>query len=76
MADSPHMAEKDARWLTHQIINMVGSVVGRAELLLERTPEGDPLRTDLEKMLRAGQEAANLTKMLADTLRTKPELVA
>ena len=54
--------------MAHQIINLVGSVVGRAELLLEGMEESDPMREDLLKMIRAGHEAAGLTRVLADVL--------
>jgi hypothetical protein len=52
--------------MAHQIINLVGSVVGRAEMLLEEMEESDPMREDLVKMIRAGHEAAGLTRVLAD----------
>jgi hypothetical protein len=43
-------------------------VVGRAEKLLERMHESDPMREDLLKMIRAGHEAARLTRVLAARL--------
>jgi hypothetical protein len=61
--------------MAHQIINLVGSLVGRAEMLLEGMDANDPLRADLEKMLRAGQEAAGLTRVLADAVGPQRELV-
>ena len=61
--------------MAHQIINLVGSVVGRAEMLLEGMDESDPMREDLLKMIRAGQEAAGLTRILADAVGTQSELV-
>jgi hypothetical protein len=61
--------------MAHQIINLVGSVVGRAEMLLEGMDESDPMREDLLKMIRAGQEAAGLTRILADTVGRQSELV-
>lgn len=61
--------------MAHQIINLVGSLVGRAEMILEGMDQGDPLRTDVEKMLRAGQEAAGLTRLLADAVGPQREMV-
>jgi hypothetical protein len=61
--------------MAHQIINLVGSLVGRAEMLLEGMEESDPLREDLQKMLKAGQEAAGLTRLLADAVGPQREMV-
>jgi signal transduction histidine kinase len=61
--------------MAHQIINLVGSVVGRAEMLLEGMDESDPMREDLLKIVRAGQEAAGLTRILADAVGPQSELV-
>lgn len=61
--------------LAHQIINLVGSVVGRAEMLLEGMDASDPMRADLEKMVRAGTEAAGLTRVLADTVGPTRDMV-
>jgi len=61
--------------MAHQIINLVGSLVGRAEMLLEAMDSDDPLREDIEKMLRAGREAAGLTRVLADSVGPQRELV-
>jgi signal transduction histidine kinase len=69
------MALPEVPRLAHQIINLVGSVVGRAEMLLEGMDESDPMREDLVKMIRAGQEAAGLTRMLADTVGPQSEVV-
>lgn len=61
--------------MAHQIINLVGSLVGRAEMLLEGMDESDPMRDDLIKMVRAGQEAAGLTRILADVVGPQNEMV-
>lgn len=61
--------------MAHQIINLVGSLVGRAEMLLEGLDESDPMREDLIKMVRAGQEAAGLTRVLADAQGPQNEMV-
>jgi hypothetical protein len=69
------MALQEVPRLAHQIINLVGSLVGRAEMLLETMEQNDPLREDLEKMLRAGREAAGLTRLLADAVGPSQEMV-
>jgi hypothetical protein len=70
------MALPEVPRMAHQIINLVGSLVGRAEMLLEGMDESDPMREDLVKMIRAGQEAAGLTRILADVVSPQPsELV-
>ena len=61
--------------MAHQIINLVGAVVGRAEMLLEGMDESDPRREDLMKMILAGQQAAGLTRVLADTVGPQSEMV-
>jgi signal transduction histidine kinase len=61
--------------MAHEIINLMASVVGVAELMLERMDESDPMREDLLKMIRAGHEAAGLTRVLADALGSRSELV-
>ena len=62
--------------LAHQIINLVGSVVGRAELMLECIDETHPMHADLNKILRASREATSLTRILADTVAGTREIVA
>ena len=44
----------------HDMKNMLGVVVGYANLLLTEMPEGDPKRADVEEILRAGQTALAL----------------
>lgn len=70
------MLSGDVPRLTHQIINLVGSLVGRAEMLLEGMDAADPLREDLQKMVRAGTEAAGLARVLADTVGPTREMVS
>jgi signal transduction histidine kinase len=69
------MVQQEVPRMAHQIINLVGSVVGRAEMLLEGMDESHPMREDLLKMIRAGQEAAGLTRILADVVGPQSELV-
>ena len=69
------MALEGVPQIAHQIINLVGSLVGRAEMLLEAMDASDPMRDDLEKMVRAGHEAAGLTRILADTVGPQREMV-
>jgi hypothetical protein len=44
----------------HDMTNMLGVVVGYANLLLSETPEGDPKRADIEEIRRAGEAALAL----------------
>jgi signal transduction histidine kinase len=69
------MALPEVPRMAHQIINLVGSVIGRAEMLLEGMDESDPMREDLVKMVRAAQEAAGLVRVLADTVSPQSEMV-
>ena len=43
--------------------------------MLEGMDESDPMREDLLKMIRAGYDAAGLTRVLADALGARSELV-
>jgi PAS domain S-box-containing protein len=50
--------------MAHHLNNLMTVVTGYCELLLTRIPAADPLRPDIEKVLRAGERAADLTKGL------------
>ena len=61
--------------IAHDFNNLLTPILGEARLALGDLPAGSPLRERLERILRAAQRAADLTrKMLAntgaDTLRT------
>ena len=49
--------------IAHDFNNLLTSVLGYAELLLDRTPQGEG-RLELEEIRRAGQRAAALTRQL------------
>ena len=50
--------------LAHHLNNLMTVVTGYCELLLTRIPAADPLRPDIEKVQRAGERAADLTRGL------------
>lgn len=56
--------------MAHHLNNLMTVVTGYCELLLARVPAADPLRPDIEKVYRAGERAADLTReMLAFSRR-------
>lgn len=56
--------------MAHHLNNLMSVVTGYCELLLTRIPAADPLRPDIEKVHRAGERAAELTReMLAFSRR-------
>jgi PAS domain S-box-containing protein len=56
--------------MAHHLNNLMTVVTGYCELLLTRIPAADPLRPDIEKVYRAGERAADLTReMLAFSRR-------
>jgi PAS domain S-box-containing protein len=56
--------------MAHHLNNLMTVVTGYCELLLTRIPAADPLRPDIEKVHRAGERAADLTReMLAFSRR-------
>ena len=56
--------------MAHHLNNLMTVVTGYCELLLARIPAADPLRPDIEKVHRAGERAADLTReMLAFSRR-------
>lgn len=50
--------------MAHHLNNLMTVVTGYCELLLTRMPEADSLRPDIEKVRRAGERAADLTREL------------
>lgn len=51
----------------HDMKNVLGVVVGYANLLLNDMPEGDPRRADVEEILRAGETALGLLESWSAT---------
>jgi len=65
-----HQAEKLealgrlAGGVAHDFNNMLGVILGHAEMLLDRFPPGDPLRHHVAEMERAARRSADLTRRL------------
>lgn len=51
---------KNELTFVHDMKNVLGVVVGYANLLLAEIPEGDPKRADVEEIRRAGETALGL----------------
>jgi PAS domain S-box-containing protein len=50
--------------VAHDFNNLLSVILSYASLLAERLPEGDPLRSDLEEIRKAGERASDLTRQL------------
>jgi two-component system, cell cycle sensor histidine kinase and response regulator CckA len=50
--------------VAHDFNNILGVILGYAELLAEKIPEFDPLHRQVEEIHRAGRRAASLTRQL------------
>ncbi len=58
--------------VAHDFNNVLTVINGYAQAALERLPPGDPLRRDLDEVLRAGERAAALTRQLLAFSRKGP----
>jgi len=50
--------------VAHDFNNMLNVILGHAEVALADLPEGSPLRSELEQIVRAGERSAGLTRQL------------
>jgi signal transduction histidine kinase len=50
--------------VAHDFNNMLNVIIGHADLVLEDAPENDPVRNDLEEILKAAHRSAGLTRQL------------
>jgi two-component system cell cycle sensor histidine kinase/response regulator CckA len=50
--------------VAHDFNNLLGVMIGYTEILQERIPEADPLRSCVDQILKAGTRAATLTRQL------------
>lgn len=50
--------------VAHDYNNMLGVILGRADLALRRTAESDPIREDLDEILKAASRSAAVTRQL------------
>jgi PAS domain S-box-containing protein len=58
--------------IAHEFNNLLTVILGRAQLLEERLPPGDPTARDVAAMARAGARAAALTRQLLAFGRRQP----
>jgi len=64
-ADRPAEAGILTGGVTHDFNNVLTAIAGYCDLLLHRVPEYSELRKDVERICRAGDRAAELTRQLA-----------
>ena len=50
--------------VAHDFNNILTSILGNCQLLLDALPKSDPKRTDIEEIYRSGERAAALTRQL------------
>lgn len=67
--------------IAHDFNNILGTIITCSETALEDTPEGSPVREDLEHVLSAGRRGRNLVKQILtfsrrDTEEHRPILIA
>jgi hypothetical protein len=54
------------RKFVHDMKNMLGIVIGYSNLLIEEMPAGDPKRSDVDEIRKAGESALALLDSWAD----------
>lgn len=59
MADSV----PDAHW-RHDLKNQLGIVLGYAELILQELDQSNPMRADVEEIMKAAEHAVRLVRQL------------
>jgi len=57
-------AGKLAGGVAHEVNNMMTGVIGFSEFLLRSLEDGDPRRSDVEEVIKAGTRAADVTRQL------------
>jgi PAS domain S-box-containing protein len=50
--------------VAHDFNNMLGVIIGHAEMALDQFSKDDPMRTDIEEIRKAAQRSADLTRQL------------
>jgi two-component system cell cycle sensor histidine kinase/response regulator CckA len=50
--------------IAHDFNNLLGAIIGYGDLILEGIADEDPMRSDINSILKAGKKAAALTKQL------------
>jgi len=56
----------DAHW-RHDLKNQLGIVLGYSELILQVLNQSNPMRTDVEEIMKAAQHALTLVRQLEPT---------
>jgi two-component system cell cycle sensor histidine kinase/response regulator CckA len=63
-AERMQAAGKLAGGVAHEVNNMMTGVIGFSEFLLRSLEPGDPRKSDVEEIIRAGTRAADVTRQL------------
>jgi PAS domain S-box-containing protein len=63
-AERMQAAGKLAGGVAHEVNNMMTGVIGFSEFLLRSLEAGDPRRSDVEEVIKAGTRAADVTRQL------------
>ena len=63
-AERMQAAGKLAGGVAHEVNNMMTGVIGFSEFLLRSLEDGDPRRSDVEEVIKAGTRAADVTRQL------------
>jgi PAS domain S-box-containing protein len=63
-AERMQAAGKLAGGVAHEVNNMMTGVIGFSEFLLRSLEAGDPRRSDVEEVIKAGNRAADVTRQL------------
>jgi PAS domain S-box-containing protein len=78
-AERMQAAGRLAGGMAHEVNNMMTGVIGFAEFLLRGLPPGDPRRSEVQEIIRAGSRAADVTRQLLAFTRQQlmhPEVLA
>ena len=69
MMTKPDPIDAISHDLVHEFTNHLSVIVGFCDLLLRELPDGDPLRTDILQMHKAGHDAIALLPQLTTRMR-------
>ena len=66
----PDGAPEDLEGIAHDLNNLLGVILNHAAFIAADAPEGSPTRADAEQIVRAAEQAAALTRRLAQGAAT------